>query len=173
MSALGAFDLMQWIEDHRDRLKPPVGATRLLPQGDFLVMAIGGPNERTDFHDNPFDEIFYQLEGDITLRVIDDGEQRDIPIREGQMFFLPSHMRHSPQRPAGTVGIVVERMRKEGEPEAFEWYCGECETLVHRREFQLRDIATDLVPVFEEYYGDRTLRVCAACGHENPGKPGS
>ena len=92
MSELGAFNLMAWINDNRDMLEPPVGATRLLPQGDFLVMAIGGPNERTDFHDNPSDEIFYQVEGDVTLRVIEDGDQRDIPIKEGEMFFLPSLM---------------------------------------------------------------------------------
>ena len=173
MSELGAFNLMEWIDNNRDMLKPPLGATRLLPQGDFLVMAIGGPNVRTDFHDNPFDEIFYQVEGDIALRVIDDGEQRDIPIREGEMFFLPAHVRHSPQRPAGTVGIVVERMRKEGDLEAFEWYCEKCKALVHRREFQLRDIKTDLVPVFEEYYGDPSLRTCPECEHQNPGQPGN
>ena len=173
MSELGAFNLMEWIDNNRDALRPPLGATRLMPQGDFLVMAIGGPNVRTDFHDNPFDEIFYQVEGDIALRVIDDGEQRDIPIKEGEMFFLPAHVRHSPQRPAGTVGVVVERMRKEGDLEAFEWYCEECESLVHRREFQLRDIKTDLVPVFEEYYGNSSLRKCPKCEHQNPGKPGN
>ncbi len=173
MSELGAFNLMEWIDNNRDMLKPPLGATRLLPQGDFLVMAIGGPNVRTDFHDNPFDEIFYQVEGDIALRVIDDGEQRDIPIKEGEMFFLPAHVRHSPQRPAGTVGVVVERMRKEGDLEAFEWYCEKCKALVHRREFQLRDIKTDLVPVFEEYYGNPSLRSCPECEHQNPGKPGN
>ncbi len=173
MSNLAAFNLMEWIENHRDILKPPVGATRLLPEGDFLVMAIGGPNERTDFHDDPFDEIFYQVKGGITLRVIEDGKQRDIPINEGEMFLLPAHVRHSPQRPAGSVGVVVERVREEGALDAFEWYCQNCEALVHRGEFQLRDIATDLVPVFEEYYGDLSLRKCRQCGHQNPGKPGS
>ena len=171
MGELAAFNLMKWIDENQDKLKPPVGATRLMPQGDFLVMAIGGPNERTDFHDNPFDEIFYQVRGDINLRVIENGTQRDIPIKEGEMFFLPAHVRHSPQRPANSVGVVVERMRKEGDLEAFEWYCHECEALVHRREFQLRDIKTDLVPVFEEYYGDAALRVCPQCGHNNPGRP--
>jgi 3-hydroxyanthranilate 3,4-dioxygenase len=173
MSQLSAFNLSAWIDSNRDLLRPPLGATRLMPQGDFLVMAIGGPNERTDFHDNPSDEIFYQLEGDITLRVIEDGNQRDIPIKEGEMFFLPAHVPHSPQRPPDTVGVVVERMRKEGELEAFEWYCQNCESLVHRREFQLRNIKTDLVPVFEEYYGDAALRKCPECDHQNPGKPGS
>ena len=131
MGELAAFNLMKWIDDNRDKLKPPLGATRLMPQGDFLVMAIGGPNKRTDFHDNPFDEIFYQVRGDINLRVIENGTQRDIPIEEGEMFFLPAHVRHSPQRPANSVGVVVERMRKEGDLEAFEWYCQECEALVH------------------------------------------
>ena len=173
MGDSAAFNLMEWIDDNRHLLQPPVGATMLLPQGDFVVMAIGGPNRRTDFHDDPFEEIFYQVEGDMTLRVMENGTARDIPIKEGEIFLLPAHLRHSPQRPEGTVGVVVERVRQEGELDAFEWYCETCGSLVHRREFQLRDIDTDLVPVFTEYYDDPSLRVCSECGHDNPGKPGT
>ena len=173
MSELTAFNLMEWIEEHRDQLKPPVGNARILPEGDFIVMAIGGPNERTDYHDDPGEEIFYQVEGDMTLRVIENGKPKDIPIREGDIFLLPPHVRHSPQRPAGTVGVVVERIRQPGELDAFEWYCQNCDTLVHRREVELQSIYKDLPPVFEEYYGDAAIRTCAGCGHENPGRPGT
>ena len=133
---------------------------------------IGGPNERTDYHDDPGEELFFQVEGDIVLRVIEDGQPVDVPIREGEMLLLPPHVRHSPQRPAGSVGLVVERIRLPGELDAFEWYCESCKACHHRREFELADIEKDLPPVFAEYYGDERLRTCASCGHVNPGKPG-
>lgn len=171
MTGSGAFNLMQWIEDNRDRLRPPVGNARILPEGDFIVMAIGGPNERTDYHDDPGEEIFYQVEGDMTLRIIENGKPKDVPIREGNIYLLPARVRHSPQRPAGTVGVVVERLRRPGELDAFEWYCEKCDALVHRREVELKSIYEDLPPVFEEYYADADLRNCSACGHDNPGRP--
>ena len=171
MTAQSAFNLMQWIDENAHLLEPPVGNAMLLPQGDFIVMAIGGPNTRTDYHDDPGEEIFYQVVGGMSLRIIENGRPKDIPIGEGELYLLPAHVRHSPQRPAGSVGIVVERARRSGELDAFEWYCEHCHALVHRRELLLADIYTDLPPVFEEYYGDASLRACRACGHANPGKP--
>lgn len=172
MAGLAAFNLHEWIEQNREKLRPPVGNAQLYKETykNFIIMIIGGPNERTDFHDDPGEELFYQVEGDITLRIIEDGEQRDVPIREGEMLLLPPHVRHSPQRPAGSVGLVVERIRLPGELDAFEWYCENCGAQAHRREFELADIEKDLPPVFKEYYGDESLRTCGACGHVNPGK---
>jgi 3-hydroxyanthranilate 3,4-dioxygenase len=164
-------NLQGWIDEHRHLLKPPVGNVQIWKNTDFIVMVIGGPNVRTDYHDDPFEEVFYQLEGEITLRIIDDGRPRDIALKAGDMLMLPSHVRHSPQRPAGSVGIVLERTRPPGTLEAFEWYCEQCAALVHRREVQVRNIETDLAPVFDEYYGDPALRICAGCGHHNPGRP--
>ncbi|NQV55280.1 MAG: 3-hydroxyanthranilate 3,4-dioxygenase [Rhodospirillales bacterium] len=171
MSSLSAFNLTEWIENNRDLLKPPVGNARVLPEGDFIVMAIGGPNERTDYHDDPGEEIFYQLEGDMNLRIMENGAPRDVPIREGDIFLLPANVRHSPQRPAGSVGLVVERLRQEGELDGFEWFCEDCNALVYRAEVQLKDIYKDLPPLFDAYYGDAAVRVCPECGHHNPGKP--
>jgi len=171
MQALAAFNLQQWIADHKDLLKPPVGNAQIWQDTDFLVTVIGGPNRRTDYHDDPLEEFFYQLEGDIVLRVMEDGRPRDVPIRAGEVLLLPPHLRHSPQRPAGSIGLVIERRRPPGEVDAFEWYCEKCHSLVHRREVQVESLVEDLPPVFEEYYGDAALRVCAACGHRNPGRP--
>lgn len=174
MTGLAAFNLKEWIADNRALLQPPVGNAQLYKATykNFIIMVIGGPNERTDFHDDPGEELFYQVEGDIILRVIEDGKPVDVPIREGELLLLPPHVRHSPQRPAGSVGLVVERIRLPGELDAFEWYCEACSACHHRREFELADIEKDLPPVFTEYYGDESLRTCNSCGHVNPGKPG-
>src|SRR6185437_7951414 len=124
------FNLQRWIEDHRGLLKPPVGNVQIWSDSDFIVTIVGGPNARTDYHDDPLEEFFFQLSGDIVLRILDDGKPRDLPIREGDVFLLPPHVRHSPQRPIpGSVGLVIERNRPEGLIDGFEWYCPSCHQL--------------------------------------------
>jgi 3-hydroxyanthranilate 3,4-dioxygenase len=171
MSNLAAFNLMRWIDEHRHLLRPPVGNAQIWKDTDFMVTIVGGPNARTDYHDDPAEEFFYQLEGDMTLRIMDGGRPRDVPIRQGEILLLPPHTRHSPQRPPDTVGMVIERTRREEEIDAFEWYCERCHALLHRREVKLTSLVDDLPPVFEEYYGTAGLRTCRQCGHVNPGRP--
>ncbi len=132
-----------------------------------MVIA-GGPNARTDYHDGAAEEYFHQLEGDMVLRVMEEGGPRDVPIREGEVLLLPPRVPHSPQRPAGSVGLVVERVRRPGEIDAFEWYCERCHTRVHRR-----DLVRDIPPVFEEYYGGVASGSCRSCGEPNPQRPQS
>lgn len=171
MAGLAAFNMMKWIEDHREILKPPVGNAQIWQDTDFMVTIVGGPNERTDFHDDPQEEFFYQLKGDMTLRIIEDGRIKDVPIREGDILLLPPHTRHSPQRPeAGSYGLVIERVRPEGARDAFEWYCEQCGHRIHRREVQLQSIVDDLPPAFRDYYASEELRTCGNCGWLDPGK---
>ena len=169
MAQIAPFNLQKWIDEHRDLLKPPVGNAQIWQDADFMVTVIGGPNQRTDYHDDPLEEFFYQLQGDITLRVIEDGKRRDVALKEGDVLLLPPHVRHSPQRPAGSIGMVIERQRPEGLRDAFEWYCENCDGLVHRSEFQLHDLVEDLPPAFDAYYGSEDSRRCDECGHLNPG----
>ena len=163
-------NLAKWIDEHRDALKPPVGNAQIWEEADFIVTLVGGPNQRTDYHDDPLEEFFYQLKGDMVLRIMEEGGPRDMPIRAGDVFLLPPHVRHSPQRPAGSVGLVIEYRRPPGLVDAFEWYCLTCHTRVHRVEVQLKSIVRDLPPLFEQLYGDAALRKCPACGAVHPGK---
>jgi 3-hydroxyanthranilate 3,4-dioxygenase len=166
-----AINLQRWIEDHRDLLKPPVGNAQIWRDADFIVTVVGGPNQRTDYHDDPYEEFFYQLEGNMRLSVIEDGRPRDVPIDEGGIFLLPPHVRHSPQRPEpGSVGLVIERTRPAGVIDGFEWYCPGCHALVHRIEVQLKSIVDDLPPLFERFYRSPDLRKCKSCGSLHPGK---
>jgi len=162
-----AFNLQAWIEAHRPLLKPPVG-NKCIVQGDYIVMIVGGPNERDDFHVEDGPEWFQQLEGEMVLRVQEDGRVRDIPIRAGECFYLPPRVPHSPQRAAGSVGLVIERKRLPGELDALQWYCRACNHLVHEERFPLLDIETQFTPVFERYYRSVAHRTCARCGHLNP-----
>ncbi|NEA28147.1 3-hydroxyanthranilate 3,4-dioxygenase [Actinomadura bangladeshensis] len=165
------FNFQAWIDEHRDLLKPPVGNVQVFDDAGLIIMVVGGPNQRTDFHDDPTEEFFYQLKGNMVLRVMEEEGRPpvDVQINEGDVFLLPPHVRHSPQRPeAGSIGLVVEIPRPEGLTEAFEWYCTECHHLVHRAELQVRSIVDDLPPAFEGFYGGD--RKCPNCGAVHPGR---
>ena len=171
MTKLAAFNFQDWIEEHRHLLKPPVGNKQIWEDADMMAFVVGGPNQRTDYHDDPVEEFFYQLEGDMVLKVFDQGEFYDVVIREGEIFMLPPHVRHSPQRPmAGSVGLVIEPKRPDGAKDAFEWYCFECGALVHRVEVLLQSIVDDLPPLYEAFYADRDARTCPDCHALHPGK---
>jgi 3-hydroxyanthranilate 3,4-dioxygenase len=172
MSRHKPFNFMAWIEDNKHLLKPPVGNKMVFPQNNgMIVMVVGGPNGRVDYHDDPVEEFFYQLKGDMVLKLVDDGKHEDVVIREGEVFLLPPHVRHSPQRPMpGSIGLVVESPRQPGMKDGFEWYCMECKGLVHRIEVPVTDIVKDLPPLYEAFYADEKARTCPHCGTIHPGK---
>ena len=166
MSRLQPLNFKKWIDEHRHLLKPPVGNQQVWQDRDFIVMVVGGPNSRTDFHIDESEEFVYQVEGDITLRVIEDGQMKDLPIREGEIFLLPPKVPHSPQRPAGTVGLVIERKRREGELDGFAWYCPQCSTRLYEEYLQVTNIVTQLPPLFDRFYGNPEHCTCKRCGFQ-------
>ena len=168
------FNFTKWVEDNADKLKPPVNNQLLHKDTGMIVMVVGGPNTRVDFHDDPVEEWFYQVRGDMMLKIAENGEFYDIPIRQGEVFMLPPHTRHAPQRPQeGSVGIVVESPRMAGMKDAFEWYCFNCKSCVHRAEISLLDpsgIVTALPAIYEGFHNDMDARTCKNCGTVHPGK---
>ena len=164
MKSLTAFNLAAWIEEHRELLRPPVCNQQVFEENDFIVMIVGGPNSRTDYHLDEGPELFYQIEGDMLLGVIDDGERRDIGIREGEMLLLPPRVPHSPQRFADTVGLVVERKRLEHELDGFMWFCEQCNNKLYEEYLYIDDIVEQLPPIFERFYAHEDNRRCNECG---------
>ncbi len=166
------FNFQRWIADNQHHLKPPVSNKQLFDKhSGMVVMIVGGPNSRVDFHDDPVEEFFYQLKGDMLLKIAEGGRIYDVPIREGEVFLLPPHARHSPQRPVpGSVGLVVEGTRRETDIDGFEWFCFSCGERVHRVEVQVKDIVKDLPPLYEAFYADPKARTCPKCGTVHPGK---
>ncbi len=167
--SLTAFNLMGWIDDHAEELRPPVNAKTVWEDSDtFVIMAIGGPNSRPDFHMNETEEFFYQLKGDMVLKIKDPGEKiRDVPIREGEVLLLPSNTVHSPQRFDDTVGIVVERVRESHHVDRLFWFCENCENQLHTVAIEGvgNNLGPALVPFIEDYYADQAVRTCSECGH--------
>jgi 3-hydroxyanthranilate 3,4-dioxygenase len=168
---LQAFNFQKWIDEHQHLLKPPVGNRQIWEDAGLIVTVVGGPNERTDYHDDPAEEFFYQLKGNMVLKVVEDGRHYEIPIREGDIFLLPPRVRHSPQRPQeGSVGLVIELKRREDQIDGFEWYCFECQNFLHRVEINLKDIVKDLPPLYDAFYANEQARKCKQCGAMHPGR---
>ena len=160
-------NLQAWIDEHRHLLKPPVG-NKCIYDGEFIVMIVGGPNARTDYHYDEGPEWFYQLEGEMVLRIQEDGSPRDIPIKAGETFLLPPRVPHSPQRMPDSIGLVIERKRLPHELDGLQWYCENCNAKVYEEYFHLHDIEQDFPPVFDRFYSSVEHRGCKACGHLNP-----
>ena len=165
MAVAKPFHLKKWIDENRHLLKPPVGNQQIYKANDdYIVMIVGGPNSRKDFHYNEGEELFYQLEGNINVRIVENGVFRDIPIQEGEMFLLPAKVPHLPQRPANTIGLVIERYRKEGEKDGCIWFCENCHNLLYEEYFELTDIVKQLPEVMNKFYSSKELCTCSKCG---------
>jgi 3-hydroxyanthranilate 3,4-dioxygenase len=165
MSVQRPFNIKKWIEENRHLLRPPVGNQQVYKGNeDFIIMVVGGPNSRKDFHYNEGEEFFYQLEGDMNLRIIEEGKQVNIPIKEGDIFLLPPRVPHLPQRTANTVGLVIERYRKAGEKDGCMWFCENCNKKLHEEYFELTDIVKQLPIVMESFYSSKEKRTCKYCG---------
>jgi 3-hydroxyanthranilate 3,4-dioxygenase len=160
------FNLQQWIEENRDLLKPPINNKNLYKQaGDFIVMIVGGPNARKDYHYNESEELFYQLEGDMTVYAQIDGKKTEITIKEGEMFLLPANIPHNPVRPENTIGLVIERVRIGTDlSDGLFWFCDKCNHPLHHYRFPLTNIETDFLTRFKEFYSSEELRTCKNCG---------
>lgn len=167
MSIQAPFNLQKWIDENRDILKPPVGNKNLYAQaGDYIVMIVGGPNARKDYHYNETEELFYQLEGTITVKIQEDGKAREVKIGPGDMFLLPAKIPHSPGRPENSIGLVIERVRKgTNMQDGLLWFCDKCNTKLHETYFPLTNIEKDFLPRFKEFYASEELRTCNNCGH--------
>lgn len=159
---LPPINFKKWIEENRHLMKPPVG-NKCVYDGDFIVMVVGGPNSRKDYHFQDGPEFFYQLEGDIQVGIVEDGKEKIYDIKEGEIFYVPPKTPHSPRRPANTVGLVVERKRTEDELDGFQWYCEKCGTKLHEKFFKLNDIVSQLPPLLKEFYDSKELRTCSKC----------
>ena len=161
---LPPINLKKWVEQHRHEMVPPVSNKYLYDGEDFFVMLINGPNARNDFHQTNSEEFFHQLQGDIVVRIVEDGKIKDVPVREGETFFVPGNVPHSPTRPPNTLGLVVERRRPPGELEHLQFYCDKCHALVEDIEFDCKDIVVHFRQAMEDFWADARRSTCKNCG---------
>jgi len=173
MDLFSTFHLKRWIEENKNLFAPPYKTNRLVAHHkDFLVMILRGSNVRLDFHVEPGDEFFYQIEGDIELHLKPPGEKRQIVgIRQGEIFLCPGGVPHSPRRGEDTWGLVVERKRRPEEDEEFVWFCEQCDAEVLSRTVVQGDIAQQVTKIYEAFNADSSIRTCKSCGYVFPTTP--
>lgn len=160
------FNLLKWVDDNRDLLKPPVGNKNLYKEADdYIVMIVAGPNARKDYHYNETEELFYQLEGTIKVVIQEDGKRREMELGPGDMYLHPAKVPHSPVRSAGSIGLVIERKRDDLDvKDGLLWFCDNCNNKLHEVYFPLHDIERDFLKHFRHFYGSKELRTCDKCG---------
>jgi 3-hydroxyanthranilate 3,4-dioxygenase len=162
------FNLMQFIEEHKHLLKPPVNNKVLFESESFVVMVVGGPNARKDYHINQSEELFYQIQGQMLLKIKNpQGHFQDITISEGEIFLLPARIPHSPQRLANTIGLVIEKKRLASENDSLVWYCEKCLSTINSKSFFLTNIEIELKNAINEHFADAKNYTCKKCGHLN------
>ncbi|MBL7838219.1 MAG: 3-hydroxyanthranilate 3,4-dioxygenase [Bacteroidetes bacterium] len=164
MNILNPINFKNWVENNRHLLKPPVGNQVIYKDADTIVMVVGGPNNRKDYHFNEGEEFFFQLEGDMQLPIIENGKKRVVDIKEGEIFLLPPRVPHSPQRKADTLGLVIERRRADQEIDSCMWFCENCDNLLYKADFKLLDIVEQLPKLMQSFYDNIELRTCNHCG---------
>lgn len=165
MSITRPFNFLKWIEENKHLLKPPVNNKVVYQDTEFIIMVVGGPNSRKDYHYNESEEFFYQLQGDVEVQIQENGNAVTVPIKEGEIFLLPPKVPHNPKRYKDTIGLVIERKRRENEKDGLLWFCEKCNTKLHEEYFMLTDIANQFQAVFKKYYNDKNLCTCKSCGH--------
>eukprot|EP01059_Diplonema_ambulator_P015305 TRINITY_DN26405_c0_g1_i1.p1 TRINITY_DN26405_c0_g1~~TRINITY_DN26405_c0_g1_i1.p1 ORF type:complete len:298 (+),score=94.18 TRINITY_DN26405_c0_g1_i1:34-894(+) len=157
----GAKSMKKWIEENEESFSPPVCNKLMYGKGyQHKVMFVGGPNVRKDYHMNGGEELFYMVRGEMCLKVMEKGLPKDIVIKEGEIFMLPGAVPHSPQRPnAGSVGLVVERERLEGEMDGVRWFVDDSNTTVlYERWFHCTDLGVQLVPVIKDFFASEEFK---------------
>lgn len=166
MSITRPFNFKKWIDDNRELLKPPINNKVVYKDAEFIVMVVGGPNSRKDYHYNESEEFFYQLEGNVIVKIQEDGKEVSVPINEGDIFLLPPKVPHNPIRFKNTIGLVMERRRRDGEKDGLLWFCEKCNTKLYEEYFALNDITSQFQEIFVKFYGSEDLRTCKSCGHK-------
>ena len=156
-------NLFQWINTHREQLRPPVCNQVVWQDTDFIIMVVGGPNQRSDYHVNQTEEFFFQIEGNMELALMLDGESQTVKINEGEIFLLPPTIPHLPKRFKNTVGMVVERKRPAEMKDGFQWYCSHCHHLIYEEYAHIHDIVKQLPEIFEHFYQNPDFAKCPVC----------
>jgi len=159
---LQGFNLQKWIDENRGQW----GQRRVIWQNsDFIAFVTRGPNRRKDFHVNPGDEIFYQIEGELNLFYLGaDNERKLARLKAGELFLLPGHIPHSPRRGEGSWTFVIERTRRPEEMDRFIWPCEKCGHRLYETAVRFDDPGDAVAQATNAMKSDPKLATCDRCG---------
>jgi 3-hydroxyanthranilate 3,4-dioxygenase len=174
MPALSTVSLLKWVEEHRSLVGRPIMSHEMIWRDDFIVMLFDGPTppNRSDFHINTSPEFFYQMQGEMDCRVLENGAFSNITVGEGEMFFLPANVPHLNSRKEHSLGLVIHQKRMLGAKDSIVWYCERCCHQLYRADYVFEDLKAQLQEHIRRFLGDEALRTCSECGTVMPAERG-
>jgi 3-hydroxyanthranilate 3,4-dioxygenase len=125
-----------------------------------------GREYRSEFHINPSDEVMLMVKGEMRLHHrTPEGKEAVAVIAEGSTIFTPTGIPHSPRFPPDAFALILERRRRPGEVDRFQWYCPGCDALLHEERSVVDDYRADPVSqAYRRFFDDEAARTCKRCG---------
>lgn len=156
-SELDIINVNNWLKENENNFLPPV-CNKLMHNSQLIIMFVGGPNTREDYHIQEGEELFYQIKGDACIKILENNVHTDIIIKEGEFFLLPARIPHSPQRTANSLGLVVERRRNLNETDSVRWFVPGTTDILFDRWFYCKDLGIELVPLIKEFFASEEFK---------------
>lgn len=170
------FDVLQWVHEQKKQSGDrPLMNHQMVWRDAFIVMMFNGatPANRSDYHINASGELFYQLEGDMRCRLVEeDGTITHHVVGPGQLFYIPPFQPHLNQRDEGSVGIVIHQKRPDGAKDGMMWLCNTCGNPLHRVDYLFTELKENLKVHIRAFLADEQLRTCDKCGDVFPQEQG-
>lgn len=142
----------------------------LWQEPESLAFVARGREYRSEFHINASDELTYMIKGTMNLHYRDEnGKEGVLVIPEGSTNFMPGNVPHSPRFPPDAFALIIERGRREGEVDRFQWFCPKCDTFLHEEKAIIDDYGKDHVSrAYQRFFDDEAARTCKKCGNVMP-----
>lgn len=137
---------------------------------ESLAFVARGREYRSEFHIDPADEVMYMIRGDMRLHYrTPEGKEEVALLKQGSTIYTPAGVPHSPRFPPDAFVLVIERKRRSGEVDRFQWFCPSCDSLLHEERFVVSDYTADPVSqAYRNFFDSETYRTCANCGTVMP-----
>ncbi|XP_070578868.1 3-hydroxyanthranilate 3,4-dioxygenase-like [Ptychodera flava] len=161
----------KWLKENQQHFLPPVCNKMMHDAGQMKSFFVGGPNVRKDYHIEEGEELFFMVKGDMCLKIVEQGKNVDVPIKEGEIFLLPARIPHSPQRQKDTIGLVLERERSEDELDGLRYYVDGTLDSLYEKWFHCVDLGTQLAPIIKGFFASEQYKTGKPILEELPEKP--
>lgn len=137
---------------------------------ESLAFIARGREYRSEFHIDPADEVMYMIKGEMNLHYrMPDGLEKIVVLKEGCSIYTAAGIPHSPRFPSDAFLLVIERQRRDGEIDRFQWFCTECDHLLHEEQFIVSDYRSDPVSAaYGKFFNSVEKRTCNSCSHVMP-----
>jgi 3-hydroxyanthranilate 3,4-dioxygenase len=142
----------------------------LWQEPESLAFVARGREYRSEFHINPSDEVMYAIKGEMRLHYrTPEGKEEVAVLDEHATIHTPAGVPHSPRFAPDSFLLVIERKRRAGEIDRFQWFCPKCDHFLHEETFVVSDYKADPVSkAYKRFFDSEEFRTCKSCGTVMP-----